>query len=69
MCGQHAGLLQIERLDDDLAQQTGAAQVVAQPSQRVAAPENLASHMFALLPQRPEFSATTTDLRVLDSTA
>ena len=36
--------------------------------QRVAAPENLASHMFALLPQRPEFSATTTDLRVLDST-
>ncbi|MGN7778413.1 hypothetical protein ACTJJE_02665 [Mycolicibacterium sp. 22603] len=36
--------------------------------QRVAAPENLASHMFALLPQRPEFSGTTTDLRVLDST-
>lgn len=35
--------------------------------QRVAAPENLASHMFALLPQRPEFSGTTTDLRVLDS--
>ncbi|MEH3138089.1 MAG: hypothetical protein PGN30_24160 [Mycolicibacterium neoaurum] len=36
--------------------------------QRVAAPENLASHMFALLPQRPEFSGTTSDLRVLDST-
>ena len=35
--------------------------------QRVAAPENLASHMFALLPQRPEFSGTTTDLKVLDS--
>src|SRR3546814_13331522 len=36
--------------------------------QRVAAPENLASHMFALLPERPEFSSATTDLRVLDST-
>ncbi|MGU3502224.1 hypothetical protein [Mycobacterium sp. C31M] len=36
--------------------------------QRVAAPENLASHMFALLPERPEFSSTTTDLHVLDST-
>lgn len=36
--------------------------------QRVAAPENLASHMFALLPERPEFSSATTELRVLDST-
>jgi hypothetical protein len=36
--------------------------------QRVAAPENLASHMFALLPDRPEFSSATTELRVLDST-
>jgi len=36
--------------------------------QRVAAPENLASHMFALLPKRPEFSSATTELRVLDST-
>lgn len=36
--------------------------------QRVAAPENLASHMFALLPDRPEFSSTTTELRILDST-
>lgn len=36
--------------------------------QRVAAPENLASHMFATLPQRPEFSSTTTELRVIDST-
>jgi len=36
--------------------------------QRVAAPENLASHMFALLPDRPEFGSTTTELRVLDST-
>lgn len=35
--------------------------------QRVAAPENLASHMFALLPERPEFSSTTTDLRTLDT--
>jgi hypothetical protein len=35
--------------------------------QRVAAPENLASHIFALLPARPEFSSTTTDLRMLDT--
>ena len=35
--------------------------------QRVAAPENLASHMFALLPDRPDFSSTTTELRTLDS--
>ncbi|MCV7107250.1 MULTISPECIES: hypothetical protein [Mycolicibacterium] len=35
--------------------------------QRVAWPENLASHMFALLPQRPEFESSTTDLRMLDS--
>jgi len=34
--------------------------------QRVAWPENLASHMFALLPDRPEFGASTTDLRMLD---
>ncbi|MEN3321897.1 MAG: hypothetical protein V7643_5299 [Mycobacterium sp.] len=34
--------------------------------QRVAAPENLASHMFALLRDRPEFAGTTTDLRMLD---
>ncbi len=36
--------------------------------QRVAAPENLASHMFALLPDRPEFDSTTTELRMLDNT-
>lgn len=36
--------------------------------QRVAAPENLASHMFAVLPDRPEFSSSTTELRVIDST-
>ncbi|MEH3141478.1 MAG: hypothetical protein PGN37_15135 [Mycobacterium kyogaense] len=35
--------------------------------QRVASPENLTSHMFALVPDRPEFSSTTTDLRMLDS--
>ena len=35
--------------------------------QRVAAPENLASHMFALLPG-PEFSSATTELRLFDST-
>ena len=35
--------------------------------QRVAAPENLASHMFALLRDRPEFSSATTQLRMLDS--
>lgn len=34
--------------------------------QRVAWPENLASHMFALLPDRPEFASATTDLRMLD---
>ncbi|MFB1294508.1 hypothetical protein ACAG24_003270 [Mycobacterium sp. pW049] len=35
--------------------------------QRVAWPENLASHMFALLSDRPEFSSATTDLRMLDA--
>ncbi|MGZ8802211.1 MAG: hypothetical protein ACXWZL_06265 [Mycobacterium sp.] len=35
--------------------------------QRVAWPENLASHMFALLRERPEFSSATTELRMLDS--
>jgi hypothetical protein len=36
--------------------------------QRVVWPENLASHMFALLRDRPEFAAATTELRMLDST-
>jgi hypothetical protein len=36
--------------------------------QRVAWPENLASHMFALLPDRPEFASTTSRLRMLDMT-
>ncbi|MDX1886737.1 hypothetical protein [Mycolicibacterium sp. 120270] len=35
--------------------------------QRVAAPENLASHMFAMLRGRPEFADTTTELRMLDN--
>jgi hypothetical protein len=35
--------------------------------QRVAAPENMASHMFALLRDRPEFASATTQLRMLDS--
>ena len=35
--------------------------------QRVAAPENLASHIFALLRERPEFASATTQLRMLDS--
>ncbi|HTI74870.1 MAG TPA: hypothetical protein VL634_07730 [Mycobacterium sp.] len=35
--------------------------------QRVAFPENLASHMFALLPDRPEFAGATTDLRMFDA--
>lgn len=35
--------------------------------QRVAAPQNLASHMFALLRDRPEFSSATTQLRMIDS--
>ena len=30
-------------------------------------PENLASHMFALLDDRPEFSPATTELRMLDA--
>jgi len=34
--------------------------------QRVAWPENLASHMFALLRDRPEFAGATTRLRMLD---
>ena len=35
--------------------------------QRVAAPENLASHLFALVHDRPEFATATTQLRMLDS--
>jgi hypothetical protein len=35
--------------------------------QRVAWPENLASHMFALLRDRPEFATATTQLRMLNS--
>jgi hypothetical protein len=34
--------------------------------QRVAAPENLASHLFALLRDRPEFASATTQLRMFD---
>lgn len=34
---------------------------------RVAWPENLASHMFALLRDRPEFASATTQLRMMDS--
>jgi hypothetical protein len=34
--------------------------------QRVASPENFASHMFALLDNRPEFAGATTELRMLD---
>ncbi|WP_167097155.1 hypothetical protein [Mycobacterium sp. DL592] len=35
--------------------------------QRVAYPENLASHMFALIRDRPDFASSTTQLRMLDS--
>lgn len=35
--------------------------------QRVVWPENLASHLFALLRDRPEFAPATTQLRMLDS--
>jgi hypothetical protein len=35
--------------------------------QRVVGPENLASHMFALLRDRPEFTSATPHLRMLDS--
>jgi len=34
---------------------------------RVAWPDNLASHLFALLPDRPEFASATTQLRTLDT--
>jgi hypothetical protein len=34
--------------------------------QRVASPEHFASHMFALLDQRPEFAGATSELRMLD---
>jgi hypothetical protein len=34
---------------------------------RVAWPDNLASHMFALLRDRPEFGSSTTQLKTLDS--
>ncbi|UUO02428.1 hypothetical protein M4D79_02680 [Mycolicibacterium novocastrense] len=34
--------------------------------QRVVGPENRASHMFALVRERPEFSVATTELRMLD---
>jgi hypothetical protein len=34
---------------------------------RLAWPENLASHIFALLRDRPEFASATTQLRILDS--
>jgi hypothetical protein len=36
--------------------------------QRVAHPENLASHMFALASPRPDFASATTDLRMFDRT-
>ncbi len=35
--------------------------------QRVVGPESLASHLFALLRDRPEFASATTQLRMLDS--
>lgn len=35
--------------------------------QRVVGPENRASHMFALVRERPDFASATTDLRMLDS--
>lgn len=35
--------------------------------QRVVRPENLASHMFALITDRPDFSGSTDQLRMLDS--
>ena len=59
-----AGLASVDPLAAPLLEQEVDPLIM----QRVAAPENLASHMFALLPERPEFSSATTDLRVLDST-
>jgi hypothetical protein len=54
------------------AHQTSSAPMLEQEVdpfvlQRVAAPENMASHMFALLHDRPEFASTTTQLRMLDN--
>ncbi|MGV0815423.1 hypothetical protein ABQF34_26020 [Mycolicibacterium boenickei] len=56
-----------------LASASGAAPLLDQEVdplilQRVAAPENLASHMFALASPRPEFASATTDLRMFDRT-
>lgn len=59
-----AGLAAVDPLGAPLLDQEVDPMIM----QRVAAPENLASHMFALLPHRPEFSSATTELRVLDST-
>jgi hypothetical protein len=42
-------------------------EVDPQVLQRVTWPENLASHMFALLRNRPEFASATTELRMLDA--
>lgn len=59
-----AGLASVDPLAAPLLDQEVDPMIM----QRVAAPENLASHMFALLPDRPEFSSATTELRILDST-
>ncbi|MDT5095940.1 MAG: hypothetical protein QOH60_5303 [Mycobacterium sp.] len=36
--------------------------------QRIAFPENLASHMFALVRERPQFASSTNELKTLDAT-
>lgn len=63
LANARAGLASVDPLAAPLLDQEVDPMIM----QRVAAPENLASHMFALLPERPEFGSATTELRVLDS--
>lgn len=63
LANARAGLAAVDPLAAPLLDQEVDPMIM----QRVAAPENLASHMFALLPG-PGFSSATTELRVFDST-
>ena len=67
-------VMQRERIRRDLAaaQANSSASLLDQEVDplvlgRVAWPDNLASHMFALLRDRPEFTTATTQLRMIDS--
>ena len=64
--------LQNARRDLAAAHATSSAPLLTQEVDplvlgRVAWPENLAGHLFALVPDRPEFGSTTTRLRTLDT--